>query len=66
MCAVGQEIIQIRAIMIVLDRLHDGDDVESDVILTEHRVKEIIGPGREVLEFHIFLVANTQDVKFDI
>jgi len=37
--AVGQESLEIRALIIVLARLRDGYDIESDITLTEKRVE---------------------------
>ena len=55
--------------MTVLARLCDGDAIESDVTLTEHRVEEIIGHGCEVGKVHILSRSRdkfNQDVEFDI
>jgi len=55
--------------MILLARLSDGDAIENDVILTEQRLKEIIGHGREFRKVHILSRSRNQfnsDVDFDI
>ena len=68
--AVGQESLDIRAIILVLAGLRDCDAVESDAILTEQWVKEIIGHGRVVRSVHILsrnpIDQFTPDVYFDI
>jgi len=46
MCAVVHRILEIRAIMLVLARLRNGDTVESDVTSTQQTVEEIIGHAR--------------------
>jgi hypothetical protein len=51
--AVGQERLEIRAIMIVFTSLRDVDSVETDVTLTEQRVKKIVGHDRVVRIVHV-------------
>ena len=34
-CTVGHDSLEIGAVMLVLNRLHAGDAIESDVTLTE-------------------------------
>ena len=57
--AVGQENLEIRAIIIVLARLRDCGAIENDFTLTEERVVEIIGDGRDVRKVHI--IPRTRD-----
>jgi len=50
---IGHQSVEIGAIMIVLTRLRDGDTIESDVTLTEQRVRGFIGHARGVRKVHI-------------
>jgi len=55
--------------MIVPARLRDGDAVESDVTLTEQRLEQISGYGREVRNVHILFRSRDQftpDIEFDM
>jgi len=67
-CAVGHQSFEIRAIMIMLTRLRDGDDIESDVILTEEGVEKFICHAREIRNVHILSRGRdefTSDIEFD-
>jgi len=51
--AVGQESLQIRAIIVVLAGLRDCGAIENDFTLTEERVEEIIDDARVVRSVQI-------------
>jgi len=54
--------------MIMLTRLRDGDDIESDVILTEEGVEKFICHAREIRNVHILSRGRdefTSDIEFD-